>query len=126
VRLLDTDICIDLQRQFRPALEWLAGLSEAPGLPGFVLLELMRGSRNAQEMRQLRQDTAAFRVFWPVPADCDRAVETYTRARLSSGLSILDLMIGESAVGLGATLCTFDTQMRAISNLVTEQPYARP
>jgi hypothetical protein len=33
------------------------------------------------------------------------------------------LVIGESAVGLGATLCTFDKEMRAIPRLVAELHY---
>jgi len=104
---------------------WLATLTEAPGLPGFALLELMRGARDRAEMVALFKDLELFQVYWPTPNDCQRVVNTYTRARLSSGLSAFDVVIGESAVGLGATLCTFDKQMQVIPGLVVEQPYTK-
>lgn len=126
LRLLDTDIFIDLHRRYSPAVQWLAALPEPPGVPGFALLELMVGARNQREMDILLREMAAFRVYWPTAADCARAVTTYARARLRSGLSVMDLMIGECAVGSGATLCSFDRDMQIIPGLVTEQPYPRP
>ena len=126
VRLLDTDVCVDIRRQYAPAIQWLAALPEAPGLPGFVLLELMQGVRTQREMTQLLRDVAPFRIHWPTAADCDRAVQTYARAHLTHRVSILDLVIGECAVGLNATLCTFNIRhFRAIPALATEQPYRR-
>jgi predicted nucleic acid-binding protein len=48
------------------------------------------------------------------------------RAHLTHRMGILDLVIGECAVGLNATLCTFNLRpFRAISALTTEQPYPR-
>jgi predicted nucleic acid-binding protein len=126
VRLLDTDVCVDIRRRHAPAVQWAAALTEAPGLPGFVLLELMRGVQSKREMAGLLKDMALFHIYWPTTADCDRAVLTYARAPLSHRIGILDLVIGECAVGLGATLCTFNVRhFRAIPVLITEQPYAR-
>jgi predicted nucleic acid-binding protein len=126
VRLLDTDVCVDIRRQHPPALQWLASLPQAPGLPGFVLLELIQGVRNRREMLRLLRAVAPFRLYWPTAADCDRAVQTYAPAHLSHRVGILDLVIGECAVGLNATLCTFNVRhFRAIPGLLTEQPYVR-
>ena len=126
MKLLDTDIMVDLQRGRRPALEWLASLDEAPGLPGFVVMELMEGCRNKQEMSRLSKRLGPFCIYWPTAADCNRALTTFARARLSHGTGILDAVIGECAVGLGAALCTFNERhFSAVPKLKTEQPYER-
>jgi len=33
--LLDTDVLIDIQREYAPALTWFATLTELPAVPGF-------------------------------------------------------------------------------------------
>lgn len=126
MRLLDTDVMVDLRRQYRPALEWFAGLAEAPALPGFVAMELMQGCENRREMRALLRELAPFRIYWPTADDCNRALGTYARAHLTHRLGLLDTLIGECAVGLSAILCTFNVgHYRAIHGLQTEQPYVR-
>jgi predicted nucleic acid-binding protein len=85
-------------------------LAEAPGLPGLVVLELMGGCRNKREMAAVRALVQGFVVYWPTRADGDRATATYARLRLRFHISIPDLLIGECAVGLPATLCTFNVK----------------
>jgi predicted nucleic acid-binding protein len=126
MRLLDSDVMIDLERQYPPALMWFDSLTEAPGLPGFVVLEMLEGCRNKAEIARVQAQAALFAVYWPTRSDSERAMSTFARARLSHRLSIPDLMIAECAVGLGATLCTFNVRhFRIVTGLVTEQPYLR-
>jgi hypothetical protein len=126
MRLLDTDVIVDIQRGYEPALEWLESLEEAPGLPGFVPMELMDGCRDKQEMTGLRKNLEPFSIYWPSDADSNRALLTFSQGHLSHNLGILDALIGECAVGLAACLCTFNMKhFKAISDLKTEQPYAR-
>jgi hypothetical protein len=48
--LLDTDIMVDVMRQYPPALVWLKSLGEEEViLPGFVVMELIQGCRNKAE-----------------------------------------------------------------------------
>ena len=48
--LLDTDVMIDLLRQYPPAVAWLDSLgSEEIILPGFVAMELIQGCRDKAE-----------------------------------------------------------------------------
>lgn len=127
MRLLDTDILIDLLRGLPQAGAWLGALPDAPGLPGLVVLELIQGCRNLQEARRVERLSALFTVYWPTAMDCDRTLVSFARLRLTSGVGLLDLLIGECAIGLGATLCTFNTRhYGAISALLTEQPCTRP
>ncbi len=127
MRLLDTDILIDLLRGLPQAAAWLAALSDAPGLPGLVVMELLQGCRNLLEARRVERLAALFAIYWPTVADCDRALSSFARLRLATGIGLLDVLIGECAIGLNATLCTFNTRhFRAMTALVTEQPYTRP
>lgn len=40
--VLDTDIMVDVQRGFQPALEWLAQMPESPAITVITVLELLR------------------------------------------------------------------------------------
>ncbi len=40
--LIDTDILVDIQRGYQPAVDWFAGLGELPSVPGFVVMELIQ------------------------------------------------------------------------------------
>lgn len=126
LRLLDTDIMIDILRRKQPAMNWLSSLAEEPKLPGYVAFELMQGCSNKREMVQLRKSIESYQLLWPSEQDANRALETYAIARLSHNLGILDALIGECARGLNAVLCTFNTKhFNAIPGLPLEQPYIR-
>ncbi len=127
MRLLDTDVMIDILRGYLPAVNWLAGLTEVPGLPGFVVMELISGCHNKIEAKKLQKYLNLFQIYWPTENDCNRALDAFVKYKLSNGLGIMDALIGECAVGLGATLCTFNLKhFRVIPSLKTEQPYAKP
>ena len=125
--LLDTDIMVDILRAYPPAVNWLgASVGEAPALAGLVVLELMDGCRNKMEMKRLLKRIDPFRVYWPTDRDCDRALTDFAKYRLSHGLSIMDVLIGECAVGVNATLCTFNTKhLKPIPGLKTMRPYSK-
>jgi predicted nucleic acid-binding protein len=126
VRLLDTDVLIDVRRRHPPAVAWLASLQERPGLPGHVVMELVAGCRDGREVQALLREIAPFRLYWPTEADQERALQTFARAHLSHRLGLFDALIGECAVGLSATLSTFNVRhYQAVPGLATEQPYTR-
>ena len=124
--LLDTDILIEFQRGHPPALAWFAGLAEVPSVPGFVVMELIQDSLNSNEVRRALQLVAPFPVVWPTHADCSRALSDFTSFHLSHGLGILDAMIAACAVGLSATLYSFNIKhYRVVPGLRVVQPYVR-
>ena len=127
MRLLDTDILIDLGRSYPPARSWYAAAQgEAFLVPGFVVFELLTGCDNSLAVRRLQRWLQPFRIYWPNAMDCERAMATFARLSLSHGLGMIDVLIAESAIGLGVPLCTFNVRhFRAIPGLVTEQPYQR-
>jgi predicted nucleic acid-binding protein len=48
--LVDTDVMIDIQRSYAPALTWFASVSELPSIPGFVVMELIQDAQNKQQL----------------------------------------------------------------------------
>ncbi len=126
LRVLDTDVLIDVQRGHTAALAWFAGLAEVPSVPGLVVMELIQGARDARQVREALRLTAPLPVVWPKPDDFRRALADFTAYHLSHRLGLLDALIAACAVGLSAELCTFnDKDYRIVPGLVTVQPYAR-
>jgi predicted nucleic acid-binding protein len=124
--LLDTDVLIDIQREYTPALAWFAELDELPAVPGFVAMELIQDARNAQQVRQALKLIAPFQIVWPTAADCQRALTDFTAFHLSHNLGLLDALIAACAVGMSAVLCTFNNKhYRVVPGLSTVQPYDR-
>lgn len=124
--LLDTDVLIDVQRGHAPALDWLAGLTEIPSVPGLVVMELIQDAQNSQQVRQALKLVSPLPVVWPTRTDCDRALSDFTAYHLSHSLGLLDSLIAACAIGLSADLCTFNLKhYQVVPGLTTKQPYRR-
>ena len=124
--LLDTDILIDIQRGYQPAVEWFASLNDMPGVPGFVVMELFQDAPNAQRTREVEALVAPLEVIWPGNVDCQHALTDFRTLHLSHGLGLLDALIAATAIGQGATLVTFNARHFApVAGLTTEQPYPK-
>jgi predicted nucleic acid-binding protein len=122
----DTDILIDVQRGQPSALAWLGSLTDLPAVPGFVVMELVQDARNAAEVQRALKLVAPLPIVWPTEADCSRALSDFSAYHLSHGLGLLDALIAACAVGLSATLCTFNVKhYQVVPGLVTAQPYTR-
>lgn len=125
--LLDTDVMVDLLRQYPPAVVWLDSLGEEEiVLPGFVVMELIQGCRNRAEQDKVERELRAYGVAWPSPETCDEALSVFASYYLSHGLGILDAMICQMAVALNVPLYTFNQKHYAfIPNMKTVQPYEK-
>ena len=122
--LLDTDVLIDVQRGHPPSLAWFASLTDLPAVPGFVVMELIQDARNAAEVTQALKLVAPLQIVWPTEADCTRALSGFTAYHLSHGLGLLDALVAACAVGLSATLCTYNVKhYKIVPGLVTAQSY---
>jgi len=78
--LLDSDVMIDLLRQYPPAVKWLDALDEDEeiALSGYVVMELIQGCRNKVEQERLQRALAPYGIVWLLPADCDKALDIFT------------------------------------------------
>jgi predicted nucleic acid-binding protein len=126
MRLLDTDVLIDIQREHDPAVAWFAGLNELPAVPGYVVMELVQDAPSIRRVRKALKLVAPLPVVWPNEVDCNRALSDFAVYLRKHGLGLLDALIAACEVGRSATLCTFNIKhYRVIPNLLTEQPYSR-
>jgi hypothetical protein len=126
--LLDSDVMIDLLRQYAPAVEWFDSLQDDEEiiLPGFVVMELIQGCRNKPEQERLQRELGGYGVVWPAADDCDKALDDFTQYHLSHNAGLLDTLIGRTAVGLGMPLHTFNQKHYSfIPGLQTVQPYSK-
>ncbi len=124
--IVDTDVMIDIQRGYGPALAWVASLPELPSIPGFVVMELIQDAQNKQQVRKALQLVAPLAIVWPTETDCARALSDFTAYHLSHKVGLIDALISACAVGRNATLCTFNVKhYQVISGLSMEQPYSR-
>lgn len=124
--LVDTDMLIDVLRGHAPAVTWFGNLNEIPSVPGFVVMELVQGSSNTQQVRQVLRLVAPLPVVWPTVTDCNRALSDFQTLHLSHSLGLLDALIAACAVGLSATLLTFNTKhYEAVPGIELQRPYAR-
>ncbi len=124
--LLDTDILIDVQRGHPPAIQWFAGLTELPAIPGYVVMELIQDARDQREVSNALKLVAPFRIVWPNAADCAKALSDFTAHHLGHGLGLIDALIAATARGLDASLLTFNEKhYRVLQDLRTGKPYSR-
>jgi predicted nucleic acid-binding protein len=127
VILVDTDILVDFLRGYPPSVAWFdsVGYSRIT-LCGLSALELLEGCRNRNETDALLRFLAPYRIVWPGPRDFDRVLADFAVARLDRKVGIMDVLIGETAVGLGLPRHTFNVRhFSALPALKTVQPYTK-
>ena len=126
--LLDSDVMIDLLRQYSLATKWFDTLDDEEEilLPRYVILELIQGCRNKLEQEKLQNELAIYSAVWLAPDDCDKALDVFTEYHLSHNAGLLDVLIGQTAVALGVVLYTFNQKhYHFIPGLQTIQPYKK-
>lgn len=90
--ILDTDVMIDLLRQYQPAVDWLKSLGEEEIiLPGFVVMELMQECKNQAEQDKMEKEWGTFDTAWPSAEICNEALSVFSRRHVSQGLGFLIL-----------------------------------
>jgi predicted nucleic acid-binding protein len=89
--LLDTDVMIDVARNFPPAIAWLMGVGSV-GLPGFAVMEMLQGCRNLTVQRRVEKQLQRYPFYWPTLADCQRGYQDFATYRLSHGLGLIDAL----------------------------------
>ena len=77
--LLDTDVMVDLFREYPHALEWVTARNEQIVLPGYVVMELVQGCKNKIEQERLEKTLSAYAIAWPSPQICDEALAVFAR-----------------------------------------------
>lgn len=126
MRLLDTDILVDILRGTSGAVDWFESLEETAGVPGFAAMELIQGCRNARDVAVVEKLLASFDILWPSAKHAEEIRLRFPALYLQHGVGVLDALIAACAIGRAAILCTFNVKhYRAFSGLQIETPYKR-
>lgn len=126
--LLDSDIMIDLFREFPPAKAWFDSIDdgETMALSGFVIMELIQGCKNKLQLDKLQRDLAFYETIWLEPEDCARALDVFAKYFLSHSAGLVDVLVGMTAVSFNVPLYTFNEKhYQFIPGLKTIQPYSK-
>jgi len=125
--LLDTDVVIDIFRQYPPAMDWLRSIiKEKVILPGFVVMEVIQGCKNKIEQEKMEKKLLNYDVVWPSVETCNAALAIFSQYHLRYKLGIFDALIAQTAVALNLPLHTFNEKhYNVIPNLRTVQPYKK-
>ncbi len=73
-----------------------------------VMIDLLRQYPHKREQERLQGAVTPYGTVWLAPADCDRALAVFTQYHLSHNAGVLDVLIGQTAVALGIPLHTFN------------------
>ena len=126
MRMFDTDVSVDIVRGLAPAVLWFNALPEPAFIAGFAYMEIIEGCKDKAEIRRVRLLLSPLNIIWPREEDCKRGLADFTQYHLSHRLGLIDALIAATAMGQGATLCTFNVKhFSAVPGLVIEQPYSR-
>ncbi len=126
--MLDTDILIDLSRQYAPALNWLYEIYDTPmpNICGFSAMEFLFGVSNSDQIRRARAFLHVFPIIWPSIEAMQRALNDFTPLHLSTGIGIIDSLIASTALDRDLSVVTFNKRhFDAVPGLRTIQPYER-
>ena len=124
--IIDTDVIIDIQRGYEPAITWFGGLSKLPLIPGFVVMELIQDAANLKQVRDVLALVEPFELIWPTQQECIEALSFFTRYHLSNKLGLIDSLIGAMSVSRSANLITFNIKhYRIIPSINLIQPYQK-
>ena len=124
--ILDSDVLIDIKRGSEAAAQkWFANLREYPLVSRFSAIELLFGSRDARELREVEVFLDPFVLIWPSKSDVVRAM-SYAKLKLHGGLGAFDALTASLAVGRNESLATFNTKhFRHVPDIRLIQPYNR-
>ena len=102
--IIDTDILIDVQRGYQPAVNWFRELIELPAVPGLVVMELIQDAQNTQQVHNGLKLVAPLAIVWPAESACNQALLHFASHHLSDGVGLIDSLIAACAITVSAAL----------------------
>ena len=109
MKILDTDILIDIIRGFKPALAWLKEINQEDLIiPGLVFMGLIQGCRNLQEQKRIEKSFGHYQIIWPSENACQKALKLFSDSYIKSGIGIMDSLIAQTKVERESPLYTFN------------------
>lgn len=124
--LLDTDILIDILRNYSNAVEWLSQLDDTIAISGFSALELIQGCENKEEVSKIQKFISKFHIIWLDTESSGKAIELFAKNKLKSNIGLIDILIAQVSIKSGLALHTFNVKhYKSIPDIELIQPYKR-
>ncbi len=124
--LLDTDILIDILRNFRPAIEWLYTIDDTLSIAGYSALELIQGCETKQEVNKISKFVSNFHILWLSEEASNKSLELFAIHRLKNKIGLIDSLIAQISIENNLVLHTFNIKhYKSIQELKTIQPYKK-
>lgn len=121
--LLDTNLLIDINRKYAPAAEFLNSLSEWV-ISIMTHFELIRGTKNKEQLNKIEKDLKQFETLYVDKNIQHRALEIYSKFKLSHNVSIVDSFIAATAIEYNMVLVTRNLKhYKFIKGLELYKPY---
>jgi predicted nucleic acid-binding protein len=124
--IVDTTILIDAANEFPKAVLYLNGLLTAGEAVTHVhaVAELLSGTRDSREQRQLLRMLRDIRIHHPNEHDSQAALEFLKRFHLSNNIGFEDCLIASTALRLSLPVATLnDRHFRLFKGLKVIRPY---
>lgn len=124
--LLDTDILIDILRNYKPAIDWLKTNEETLSITGFSAMELIQGCDSKIEIDEIKKFISKFKIIWLNEYSSAKSVELFAQHRLRNKIGLIDCIIAQISIENNLELHTFNIKhFKSIKELQTIQPYQK-
>lgn len=101
VAILDTNILIDLLREYVPAQNWMQRNSSVSfAIPSLVRMELVWGARRREDQTKIIKLIKHLPIIFPDESDAQWAMEQFEIYHLSHQIEIIDCFIAAMSVRL--------------------------
>lgn len=123
--LVDTDICIDVSRNYAPTIARMehAEQTNTLAVSDITVMELLVGCADKRQQNTTEKFLSRFDFVSVDAAVSARAVELLRRYRLSHGLLLADALIAATALVHAIPLLTKNTRDFRFINGLTLEPY---
>lgn len=122
--ILDTDIVVDLLKDYPPAVDWYSRQNRLLAITPIVWMEAVQGVKNKPELVKVVRVLTRYPIEHTTPSDHEWAMRQLEAFHLSHGIQFQDTLIASVAVRLNVPLYTRNLKHYApLPNLRVESPY---
>jgi predicted nucleic acid-binding protein len=123
--IIDTNIFIDLLRDYPPAIEWMRINSTLElAIPSLVRMELVLGARDKADQKRVIELINPFQITFPIESDAQWAMQQFEQFHLSHQVEIIDCFIAAMSARLQLPVYTRNAKDLSIfPGVMVHAPY---
>lgn len=125
VAIVETNVVVDLLRDYKPALNWLNRQNQPTlGITPIVWMEVITGGDNKAERKRAAKFMAYFEMVYLTQSDLDWAMDAQMLYELSHGVGMMDCLIASVSHRLQLPLYTHNLKHFApLLGDLAQKPY---